>query len=439
MDTTLHIADLAIDQLKPYPKNARTHSKKQIQQIARSIEEFGFNNPVLIDADGTIIAGHGRVEAARLLGKEAVPTLMAKHMTPAQVQAYRLADNKLAELAGWDPDILKIEFQNLFELDNTLDLTLTGFEMAEIDLLLDGEPAAGPDPADDLAGMQKPDAVSRPGDLWVMGDHKIICGDALNAADYALLMENELAEVVFSDPPYNVRVKDIVGLGKAKHDEFAMASGEMTRDQFTGFLTTALGNMAAFSKDGSIHFICMDWRHCEELLVAGRAAYDEHKNICVWTKDNGGMGSLYRSQHEFIFVFKHGTVPHINNVALGKYGRYRTNVWSYPGQNTFHKDREEDLAAHPTVKPVQLVADAILDCSTRGGLVLDPFGGSGTTLLAAEKTSRRARLIELEPVYVDVAIRRWQKMTGQKAVHAATGKTFAETEQQAEQEASHVE
>ena len=436
MDTTLHIADLAIDQLKPYPKNARTHSKKQIQQIARSIEEFGFNNPVLIDADGTIIAGHGRVEAARLLGMEAVPTLMAKHMTPAQVQAYRLADNKLAELAGWDPDILKIEFQNLFELDNTLDLTLTGFEMAEIDILLGNEPSNGPDPADDLAGMQKPNPVSRPGDLWVMGDHKIICGDALNNADYTLLMENELAEVVFSDPPYNVRVKDIVGLGKAKHDEFAMASGEMTRDQFTGFLTTALGNMAAFSKDGSIHFICMDWRHCEELLVAGRTAYDEHKNICVWTKDNGGMGSLYRSQHEFIFVFKHGTAPHINNVALGKYGRYRTNVWPYAGQNTFHKDREEDLAAHPTVKPVQLVADAILDCSTRGGLVLDPFGGSGTTLLAAEKTGRRARLIELEPVYVDVAIRRWQKMTGQMAIHAATGKTFTETEQQ---EAPHVE
>jgi DNA modification methylase len=315
-----------------------------------------------------------------------------------------------------------------------LDLTVTGFEVAEIDILLgnDEEPAEADAPFDDLI---KPDPVSRPGDLWLLGNHKILCGSALEAEDYARLLDGEQAQMIFTDPPYNVRVKDISGLGKHKHAEFAMASGEMDRVEFLAFLGTALSHMASHSADGSIHFVCMDWRHIEALIAAGREVYTELKNICVWAKDNGGMGSLYRSQHEFVAVFKNGTASHANNIQLGKHGRYRTNLWKYAGQNTFHAGREDDLAAHPTVKPTALVADAILDCSAPAGIVLDPFGGSGTTILAAESTGRHARLIELEPVYVDVAIRRWQKMTSKDAVHAETGKTFAQTEQ----EAGHVE
>lgn len=423
-----------ISELKPYKNNARTHSKKQVKQIAASLEQFGFINPALIDEDGNIIAGHGRVLATKELGLETVPTITISHLTPEQIKAYRLADNKLAELAGWDDDILKIEFQHLQEFADVLDLTVTGFEVAEIDILLgnDEEAEEADAPFDDLI---KPDPVSCPGDLWLLGNHKILCGSALEAEDYVRLMGDDQAQMIFTDPPYNVRVKDISGLGKHKHAEFAMASGEMDRAEFLAFLGTALGHMAGHSVDGSIHFVCMDWRHIEELVAAGREAYAELKNICVWAKDNGGMGSLYRSQHEFVAVFKNGTAPHVNNIQLGVHGRYRTNLWKYAGQNTFHAGREDDLAAHPTVKPTALVADAILDCSTPAGVILDPFGGSGTTILAAESTGRHARLIELEAVYVDVAIRRWQKMTGKDAVHVETGKTFAQTEQ----ETGHVE
>lgn len=419
-----------VSKLKPYPSNARTHSKKQIQQIARSLGEFGFVTPILVDADGVVIAGHGRLEAAKLLGMTEVPTILISHLTPAQIRAYRLADNKLAELAGWDDEILEIECQNLHEIDCGLDLTITGFEMAEIDQFLQGD--EDEDEQDDgLEDALKPDAVSRLGDLWVLGNHRILCGSALDRNDYVRLMGDDRAQMVFTDPPYNVRVKDIGGLGKNKHEEFAMASGEMSREEFIAFLGATIALLAEFSIDGSIHYVCMDWRHIEELVAAGHEAYAELKNICVWAKDNGGMGSLYRSQHEFVAVFKNGQEPHINNIQLGKHGRYRTNLWHYAGQNTFHADRAEDLAAHPTVKPTALVADALLDCSNRGGIILDPFGGSGTTILAAEKTERRARLIELEPVYVDVAIRRWQKMTGKDAVHAETSKTFTQTEQEA--------
>lgn len=415
--------------LKPYSNNARKHSKRHVQQIARSLDEFGFINPIIVDADGNVIAGHGRLEAAILKGMKTVPVICISHMTPEQIRAYRLADNKLAELSKWDPNILKIEFQGLVEFEN-LDLTVTGFEIPEIDKFLLNEDVLEDDNADNIDGFLKQKPISRPGDLWLPGKHRIICADALSREVYEKLMDGAAAQIVFTDPPFNIRVQDISGNGKVQHAEFAMASGEMTREEFITFLTTALKHMADFSVDGSIHFTCMDWRNIEALVAAGRGVYSELKNICVWAKDNGGMGSLYRSQHEFVAVFKNGTAPHINNIQLGKFGRYRTNIWNYQGQNSFHAGREEDLVAHPTVKPVRLVADAILDCSSHGGIVLDPFGGSGTTLLAAEKTGRRARLIELEPRYVDVTIRRWQKLTGEDAVHAETGKTFNQIEQE---------
>jgi DNA modification methylase len=235
--------------------------------------------------------------------------------------------------------------------------------------------------------------------------------------------------MVFIDPPYNVRIDgNVSGLGQIKHKEFAMASGELSEAKFTTLLNTAFRNLIAHSVDGSIHFVCMDWRHCFELLSAARDVYAELKNLCVWNKDNGGMGSFYRSKHELVFVFKNGTGLHINNVELGRYGRNRTNVWDYPGVNSLHQGRLEELAMHPTVKPVALVADAILDCSKRRGIVLDSFGGSGTTLIAAEKVGRRGYVMELDPAYVDVTIKRFQKVCGIDAIHASTGRTFSAIE-----------
>jgi hypothetical protein len=348
-------------------------------------------------------------------------------MTAAQKRAYVIADNKLALNAGWDEDLLALELGELFALELDFDLTLTGFEMAEIDLLIGSGVAA--DPKADAVPEADPAAppVSRSGDLWLCGSHRVLCGDATRPEPFTTLLGSERAQTVFIDPPYNVPIDGhVCGLGAIQHPEFVMASGEMTEAEFIRFLQTVFGHLIAHSGDGSIHFVCMDWRHVYELLTAARGLYAEQKNLCIWNKDNGGMGSLYRSKHELVFVFKAGSGPHINNVELGKHGRYRTNVWDYAGVNSLKAGRLEELALHPTVKPVALVADAILDCSNRGGLVLDCFLGSGTTLIAAEKTGRRAAGMELDPIYVDTVLRRWQEFTGEEAVHAETGRSFAE-------------
>ncbi len=414
-----HIENVPVGALVPYARNARVHSKKQLHQIAASIQEFGFTNPVLIDRTNTILAGHGRVAAAKLLGLAEVPTIRIEHLTPAQKRAYVIADNRLALNAGWDPDILRIEFAELSRLDLDFDLDITGFETAEIDLLVDGPTKQTKEDSADRVPEPQKLAVTRPGDMWRLGDHLLLCGNALEPESFRLLMGEDRARLVFSDPPYNVPIDGhVCGAGSVKHREFAMASGEMSRGEFVAFLTTACRNLAAASMDGAIHYICLDWRHAAEILEAGAAAYGELKNICAWVKSNGGMGSFYRSQHELVFVFKNGTAPHLNTIELGKHGRYRTNVWSYAGVNTFKRGRMEELESHPTVKPVALISDAIKDASRRGDLVLDCFGGSGSTLIAAEKTRRRARLIELEPTYCDVIVRRWQNLTHDQAYEA---------------------
>jgi len=411
--------------LRPYARNARTHSPKQIKQIARSIERFGFNNPLLIDDEDQIIAGHGRLLAAKQLNMKTVPCVRLSHLTEDDKKAYVIADNRLAEKSGWDNEILAIELQHLVDIG--IDVDLTGFEPAETDLIIEGIGEESEQPENLVpAGSDQP-AVSRLGDVWLLGKHNLVCGNSTEAATYRLLMGDERAEFVFTDPPYNVRIDGHVsGLGRIKHREFAMASGEMTENEFTEFLSKVYALLCQFSNDGSIHQICMDWRHTREMLAAGDANYSELKNVCIWNKSNAGMGSFYRSKHEMVFVWKNGSAPHINTFELGQYGRHRTNVWDYDGVNTMRPGRLDELAMHPTVKPVSLVADAIKDCSKRGGLVLDPFGGSGTILIAAEKTGRRARAIELDPVYVDVAIRRWGHYTGKLARLAPMGETFDE-------------
>ena len=383
------------------------------------------------------MAGHGRLNAAKLLGMEQVPTIRLDQMTEAQKRAFVIADNKLAENAGWDRKLLALELQYVCELDIDFDLTTTGFETGEIDVLLGEIDADGIDGLDQLPELDHSEPpVSCAGDLSSLGPHRVLCADSREKESFDRLFRGTLAQMAFIDPPYNVPIDGHVsGLGAIRHPEFAMASGEMPPQEFITFLQTAFGHSANHSINGSIHFICMDWRHLLELLTAGQGVYSELKNLCVWNKNNGGMGSLYRSKHELVFVFKAGSGPHINNVDLGRHGRNRTNVWDYAGVNTLREGRLEELAMHPTVKPVALVADAILDCSKRGGLVLDCFGGAGTTLIAAQKTGRRAYLIELDPIYVDVTIRRFEKITREKAVHADTGLGFAHLEKQRREQA----
>jgi DNA modification methylase len=421
--------------IRPDPLNPRRHSPKQIRQIASSIRAFGFNAPILIDRSRGVIAGHGRLEAAKLLGMPEVPTICLDHLSAAQVRAFMIADNKLTDNSQWDEKLLGEVFCSLSEVELDFSLEDTGFEMGEIDVMIDGlapGPDAVHDPADTVPDESKV-KVSSVGDLWHLGKHRVLCGDAVEPDSYKRVMGNQLASIVFSDPPYNLPIEGHVsGLGKKQRRNFVMASGEMSVAEFTDFLTSACSLFARHSRDGSIHYVCMDWRHLGEMLAAGRSAYDELKNLCVWTKNNAGMGSLYRSQHELIFVFKRGKSAHRNNVQLGQFGRYRSNVWQYPGANSFSRSAEEGnlLALHPTVKPVALVADALMDCSARGDIVLDPFLGSGTTVIAAERTGRACYGIELDPGYIDTIVRRWQAFTGLSATHAGSGRSFAELEEE---------
>lgn len=441
MPTTCQVLERDIAALRPYVRNARTHSRKQIQQIARSIERFGFTNPVLVSDDGEIIAGHGRVEAARQLGWKAVPTLALSHLSPAERHAYVLADNKLALNAGWDREILAIELQALVDLE--FDIEVTGFSLAEVDFALDEARDARPDSGDaedDEVPAVCGEAVSFSGDIWLLGRHRLLCGDARDAEAMNRLMDGNRADIVFTDPPYNVVIDgNVCGLGAVKHCEFAFASGEMSTSEFTRFLTGSLGNVARVMRDGAIAYVCMDWRHMGELLEAGEQVFTELKNLVVWNKTNGGMGAFYRSKHELVFVFKQGTAAHTNSFGLGETGRYRTNVWDYAGISSIGVARAEELAMHPTVKPVALIADALRDCSRRGEIVLDAFGGSGSTLIAAEKTGRAACLVEYDPLYCDTIVRRWQNYTGKLASLAAGGELFedlAETRLAPQQEAA---
>jgi DNA modification methylase len=354
-----------------------------------------------------------------------------------------IADNRLAEISVWDDRILAEQLKELSAVDLGFSVEITGFDIGEIDIRiesLDGEAGGKDDSADEIPPSTSKPPVSRVGDLWLLGPHRVYCGSALDPAAYASLMDGKLAAMVFTDPPYNVRIDGHAsGLGAVQHRDFVMASGEMDEAEFKAFLTSSCALLAQNSIDGAIHFVCMDWRHIHELMAAGREVYSEFKNLCIWVKSNGGMGSLYRSRHELVFVFKKGDGTHRNNVQLGRFGRNRTNVWEYPGANSLGRGTEEGnlLALHPTVKPVAMVADAILDCSAPGDVVLDGFLGSGTTVIAAERARRRCYGLELDPGYVDTIIRRWQAFSGEGARHAETGRSFDDLE--SEKATSHDE
>jgi DNA modification methylase len=423
---TERIVWYAVDDLKPFPGNPRRHPEIQIAGLMKSIQKV-WTNPILIDETGTILAGHGRLEAATRLGMSEVPTVTVAGLSAGEKRAILIADNRLPERAVWDFDILRGHLRDLIEID--FEVELTGFTTGEIDLVLDGRPEML-DAADDLSGLPlDAPAVSKMGDRWELGRHHLMCGDALRGDDYHQLLGGEVAQMVVTDPPFNVKIHGhAMGRGKIRHREFKVASGEMSEAEFTAFLEEFIRLAVRHSQDGSIHFVFMDWRHLPELLSAARPIYTEWKNLLVWNKSNAGQGSFYRSKHELIAAFKNGTAAHINNFGLGGQGRYRTNVLDYPGVNSLHPARCGELELHPTTKPVALIADLIRDCSRRNGLILDPFGGSGTTILAAERSGRIARVIELDPLYVDVAIRRWEQATGIKARHIETGSSFADIE-----------
>ena len=416
-------------ELKDYQRQFRKPTDKQISKTMRLIEECGVTQPIVIDKKNTVVIGWHFVEAARQLDIDSIPVVRANHLSEEQIRILRIAYDRIAEEAEWNKEQMALEFQELEML--IPDLTVTGFEIDEINLTLDI--LSGSDPGDEVPRVEEGRAITQVGDLWVLGKHKLVCGNALEGSSYQALLGGSLAHMCFTDAPYNVKIDGHVGnSGNIQHREFAMAVGEMSESEFTEFLAKSHKHMMKHSKDGAIIFSCMDWRHIREILDAARTAGLDMINPCVWAKDNGGMGSLYRSKHELVFVFKNGKGQHINNVELGKNGRYRTNVWEYAGVNSFGGGRMDELQMHPTVKPVQMIMDAIKDCSKRGQVILDPFGGSGTTLIASEKTSRKARLIELDPLYCDVIIRRWQELTGQEAIHAETGSTFNETQKQGE-------
>jgi DNA modification methylase len=425
----LRVEQRPVFALKPNPHNSRVHSKKQIREVADSILAFGFATPLVVDEDGVLLAGHARLEAAKLLGLKTVPAVVIEGLSLAKKRALLLADNRIAENAGWDRQRLSIELPDLSDVLATegLDIAITGFEPVEIDKLQTDFEEDSSDPADELnpEWIALP-CVTRLHDIWRLGDHRLGCNDARDAASLGRFMGRNRAAMAFLDPPYNRRVREIAGRGRTRHNEFKMASGEMSPAEFIEFLKNSLGPAVEYSNEDAVHFVCIDWRHVRHLIDACEQVYDEMLNLVVWVKSNAGQGSFYRSRHELIGVFRVGDARHLNNVQLGRHGRSRSNVWNYAGVNTFGAERMAELQAHPTPKPVLMVADAIKDCTRRNDVVLDTFSGSGTTILAAERVGRRGFAVEIEPRYVDVAIRRWQAFTRRDAVHIATGRTFEE-------------
>jgi len=408
-------------------RQMREHPNSQVLEIAESIKKFGFLVPIVVDQQNVLRAGMGRWLASGHLGLSTVPVVRARALSDAKMRAFTLLDNKLSEKSRWNREALAVELPELQDLliAEDLDFSITGFSAVEIDqIVLDFEDDA-PDSSDDVAPELLTETItSRKGDLFRLGNHKVLCGDAADVSAIRRLVGNDKIAMAFLDPPYNLQISKVVGRGQIKHSEFAMASGELSPEKYIGFLKQCLSTAVAISRDGALHFVCSDWRHLRELYEATQELYGGMLNLAVWVKTNGGQGSFYRSQHELIGIFKVGQGKHLNNVELGRHGRSRTNVWSYPGANSFRVGRLDELRMHPTVKPVAMVVDAIKDCTSRRDLVLDSFLGSGTTLLAAERVGRRCIGVEIEPRFVDLTIRRWQQLTGKDAIHAESGLRF---------------
>lgn len=413
-----------IDSVKPYPGRARSHKKAQKTKLEKAIQHYGQVMPIIIDGKNEIVDGHAVWEAMKALGHDEIAVVAIANRTEPEIKALRLALNRIASDAGWDSEALRADFE--FFVSIGFDLELTGFDAVEIDGFLDVD-VQKLNAIEEEGEIPPPQqfAISAAGDIWNCGRHRMGCGDACDQSFVDKLLADKNAGLCFVDPPYNVPISGFVtGKGRTKHREFVAGAGELSAEQFTALLEKSLNVLKQSADASALIFACMDWRHIYELLLAGRQSELELVNLCVWAKTNAGMGSLYRSQHELICVFKAGNAKHSNNVELGRHGRNRSNLWTYRGMNSFGSGRDQLLSSHPTVKPVLLIADAIRDVTKRGDVVLDTFLGSGSTLTAAEETARVGVGVDLDPIYVDVAVRRWQGQTRRDAIHAETGELF---------------
>lgn len=410
-------------------RNARKHGEAQLEAVTQSMRHFSQIAPIIVDVDYRIVAGHARWEAAKRLALPRVAVIRVDHLSPDELRAYAIADNRLAERAEWDREVLAVEFSELELMLTDISLSVTGFDLPEIDLLTSGLDQTSWSDLDQVPdALEGKIAVTLPGDLWLFDDdrHRLLCGTSTDPEVVTLLMAGQKAAAVATDPPYNLHARAYSEKGRTKHGDFRQAAGELSREEFTEFLRSAVGAVIPHLIPGALLYTFMDWKHVRELMGAGDANSLELLNICIWDKGKGGMGAFYRSAHELVFVFRHGKAKHNNRVQLGRFGRDRTNLWRYAGMSSFARGRDRALAMHGTVKPVQMICDLLLDCTEKADIVFDGFGGSGTTLIAAQKLGRQARLIELDPVYCDTIIGRYRTAFGTEPVHAVVGMPFSE-------------
>lgn len=423
------------DAVKPHPRNANRHSRRQLKKLADLIARLGFINPIIVDDQDRVVAGHARLAAAKACNLPEICIIRLSHLSPAELRAYMIADNAIGRDSEFDDALLAGELSDLLPLLNLEghDGSLTGLDIPKIDLLLSNHVDSEGSLEDEVPDPSK-EIVSRLGDQWELGEHFVHCGDAKSEEDMAALMRQRRARIVFTDPPWNLPTRFFQGRGKIRHRDFAEGFGEKSDAEFAEFLVQVFRQIERYSINGSAVYVCGDWRHIIEFVAAGKAVFGKLRNLIVWSKTVPGLGAPYRSQHELVFFFQNGEGQGPDNIELGKHGRNRSNIWVYPGANTFRKGRLEELAMHPTVKPVAMVADALKDASARGDIVLDPFMGSGSTIMAAERVGRRAYGLEINPQFVDVAVKRWQIATKRDAILVATGQTFEEVAEERTQD-----
>ena len=417
----MHVAEALLGNLRLKEDDIRKFSKQEISITTKVVDRFGIPSPIIVDNKNEIVLGANLYLAAQNLNAKTVPTVQSKDLSEKEIKMYSVAMNKILTMGEIDLESIKIDIKDwIFDENFTITPEELGLGTIEVDSILFELSGFSASDAEEQNETKAEEAVLsdipkivKPGDLIQLGQHRLFCGDSMKAESYTKLLGEEKADIIITDPPYNVKIQGHV-TKKKNHPEFAQASGEMKPEDFINFLNTVTKNLKNFSKSGSIHYLFMDWKHLFELQIATKDVYEKLLNICVWDKGKGGMGSFYRSQHEFCLVYQNGTGSHKNNIQLGKNGRNRSNIWQYPGMNSGTSQAKTLSNLHPTVKPVSMLVDILLDASDFGDIVLDTFGGSGSTLIAAQECGRKARLIEISPDYCDVIIHRWEKMTGKK-------------------------
>jgi DNA modification methylase len=429
ISNSLTVQRVPIDAVGPSDAPFRRHPATELNKIRKSFEKFGVVNPLLVTRNGTIVDGEARWQVLKESGASYIEVIVIADRSSAELKTLRLALNRIGEDAKWDSSNIRIALEDIAA--ERIDLDFTGFDTPEIDhyLNLDLLQANVEENGSDIPPVDVR-AVSSPGAIWRLGNHSVGCGSATDLAFVSRVLDGRAASVCFVDPPYNIKVDGfITGKGRHRHREFVQGAGEMSTDEYFGLLRDSFLVLKESCSPRALMYACIDWRHVMEMTVAGRACDMPLYTICVWTKTNGGMGGIYRNAHELVCVFRAGTEAPLDNVELGRHGRNRTNVWSYPGMSSFGKEHDKLLGSHPTVKPVTMIADVLRDVTKRGDIVLDTFLGSGSTLMAAQETGRICCGVELDPLYVDVAIRRWQNATGREAVLTETGEPFNDVAQ----------